>query len=106
MYAERTRGKHRSTADTTVLVVEDRREAREGIMRALAEQGHALTVATTGPDGVEAALASTPDLVVLDLGVPGMDGLEVTDALRQRGVSTPILLLTARAGVRHRVTAQ
>jgi len=72
-------------------------------MRALAEQGHALTVATTGPDAVEAALASTPDLVVLDLGLPGMDGLEVIDALRQRGFNTPILVLTARGGVRDRI---
>ena len=104
MYADRTRDRSSSSSGTTVLVVEDRREVREVVMRALAEEGHALTVATTGPDAVEAALVSEPDVVVLDLGLPGLDGLDVIRTLRERGFSAPILVLTARGGVRDRVS--
>ena len=73
-------------------------------MRALAEQGYALTVATTGPDAVEASLAAQADLVVLDLGLPGLDGIDVIRTLREQRFSAPILVLTARGGVGDRVT--
>lgn len=91
-------------AGATILVVEDRREVRDVVMLALAEQGYALTVATTGPDAIEAALAGDPDLVVLDLGLPGLDGLDVIRELRAANFDAPILVLTARGGVGDRVT--
>lgn len=103
MYAERTSGRQLSAPRTNVMVVEDRREVREVVLRALAEQGHSLSVATTGPDAVEAAIASAPDLMVLDLGLPGLDGLDVIGELRERGFNAPILVLTARGGVRDRI---
>src|SRR5690606_37236732 len=101
------RGTSRSSTRpaATVLVVEDRREVRELVMRTLAEQGYAITIATTGPDAVEAALAEQPDLMVLDLGLPGMDGIDVIRTLRERRFLTPILVLTARGGVGERVRA-
>ena len=72
-------------------------------MRSLAEQGYAITIATTGPDAVEAALAGQPDLVILDLGLPGMDGIDVIRTLRAQHFPAPILVLTARGGVDDRV---
>ncbi len=86
-----------------MLVVEDRLEVRQLVMRALDEQGLALHVATTGPDAIESAMGSRPDLIVLDLGLPGCDGLEVIRELRSRGFDRPILVLTARGGVADRV---
>lgn len=86
-----------------VLVVEDRLEVRQLVMRALDAQGVSLQVATSGPDAIEAAMGSLPDLIILDLGLPGCDGLEVIRALRGRGFDRPILILTARGGVADRV---
>lgn len=87
----------------TVLIVEDRRAVREVVMRAFAEQGYSLTIATTGPDAVEAALSSEVHLMVLDLGLPGLDGLDVIRTLREQHFTAPILALTARGTVDDRI---
>ncbi len=86
-----------------VLVVEDDRAVRDALDRALRAQGHAVRVA---PDGLRAlqALRDEPvDLIVLDLGLPGADGLSVCRRLRADGDGTPILILTARDAVEDRV---
>ncbi len=57
----------------------------------------------TDPDGLDCALSGIYDAVVLDVMLPGMDGFAVLRALRQQGVSTPVLMLTARGGVQDRV---
>ena len=81
-----------------MLLIEDDPAIRTTLLRALRERGHAVAASHTAMDGLQNALAERPDLVVLDLGLPGLDGLDVTRQLRQ-GQSTaalPIVMLTAR----------
>jgi DNA-binding response OmpR family regulator len=80
-----------------VLVVEDNLAQREGIAYALEKDGYQVLQAETGPDGLELARRSPPDAVVLDLGLPGLDGFQVCQSLR-RDSAVPILVLTARDG--------
>lgn len=81
---------------TRVLLAEDDSAISEPLARALRREGYDVTVCH---DGIEALRVgqSGPDLVVLDLGLPGMDGLEVCRRLRSEGRTAPILMLTARA---------
>jgi DNA-binding response OmpR family regulator len=80
---------------TLVLLAEDDPAISEPLSRALRRQGYDVHVADTGVAAVRSARGS--DLVVLDLGLPGMDGLEVCRALRAQGLSVPVLVLTARS---------
>src|SRR5262249_2844782 len=59
-------------------------------------EGHDVLVATDGPSGLELARSSDPDLVILDLMLPGMDGYRVLASLREAGVDIPVLILSAR----------
>jgi len=77
-----------------VLLAEDDAAISEPLSRALRRQGYAVALAETGPDALTGARSS--DLVVLDLGLPGMDGLEVCRVLRAEGLQVPVLMLTAR----------
>src|ERR1700730_14773171 len=86
-----------------LLVVEDDRRLAASLRRSLMESRMAVDVAHDGEDGLEAATTTPYDVVVLDLMLPGLDGLEVTRQLRERRVETPILMLTARDGVDDRV---
>ena len=79
-----------------VLVAEDDPDISEPLVRALRREGYDVTLVTTGPAALTGALAGQADLLLLDLGLPGMDGLEVCRALRGRGSSLPVLVLTAR----------
>jgi two-component system response regulator MprA len=79
-----------------ILLVEDDRDVAEYIRRQLEEEGHAVSVCHDGAAGLRAAERSAFDIVVLDVMLPFMDGLEVTRRLRRQHVQTPILLLTAR----------
>jgi len=78
-----------------ILVVDDEPGIAAICRDYLRRAGFGVTVAGTGPDALAQARSSTPDLVVLDLGLPKMDGLDVTRALRQHS-SVPIIMLTAR----------
>ena len=78
-----------------ILVVDDEPGIAAICRDYLERAGFGVTVAGTGPDALAQARSSTPDLVVLDLGLPKMDGLDVTRALRQPS-SVPIIMLTAR----------
>jgi DNA-binding response OmpR family regulator len=80
-----------------VLIVEDSPAQREAIAYALEKEGYVVLRAENGPDALEQARKTPPDAVVLDLGLPGLDGFQVCQALRY-GSSTPILVLTARDG--------
>lgn len=80
-----------------VLVVEDNPAQREAVAYALEKEGYHVLRAENGPEALELARKSPPDAVVLDLGLPGLDGFQVCQSLR-RGSSTPILVLTARDG--------
>ena len=82
-----------------ILVVEDDAKMAELLRRGLTGQGHAVDVAPDGLKGLEKAQAMTFDVIVLDVMLPGMDGLHVAKRLRASGVRTPILMLTARDSV-------
>jgi two-component system OmpR family response regulator len=85
------------------LVVEDELKMAALIRRGLAEEGYAADVARTGEDAIWMAQATPYDAIVLDLMLPGRSGFEVCKTLRENGVWSPILMLTARDGVEDRV---
>ncbi len=87
-----------------VLIVEDEPKLAALLRRGLAEEGYAADVAATGEDALWMAESTPYDVVVLDIVLPGVDGLEVCRALRDRGVWVPIVMLTARGAVGDRVT--
>ena len=66
------------------------------VRRGLAEQGHQVETAATGPEAIEAATAAPFDVIVLDVMLPGCDGVEVVRTLRSRDNASPVLMLTAR----------
>ena len=85
------------------LVVEDEPKMAVLLRRGLAEAGYAADVAVTGEDAIDLAKAIPYDAIVLDVMLPGLDGLGVCRELRAGGVWTPILMLTARDGIEDRV---
>jgi two-component system response regulator MprA len=86
-----------------ILVVDDEPAVRGALERALRSQGYAVTMAVDGLDGIEHVASDAPDLVVLDILMPRLDGLEACRQLRAAGDRTPILMLTARDAVGDRV---
>jgi two-component system copper resistance phosphate regulon response regulator CusR len=86
-----------------VLVVEDERKLAQVVSSALQAEHYDVVVSRTGEDGFFRANAEVFDLVLLDLMLPGRNGLEILQALRHRHVETPVLILTARDGVDDRV---
>ena len=86
-----------------VLVVEDERKLAQIISSALQIEHYDVVVSPTGEDGFFRANAEVFDLVLLDLMLPGRNGLEILQTLRQRRVETPVLILTARDGIDDRV---
>lgn len=79
-----------------VLLIEDDRAVREGVALALRRQGHDVAAAETGEEGLERLRSFRPDVVVLDLMLPGMPGLDVCRAMRALDQTLPILMATAR----------
>lgn len=86
-----------------ILVVDDDQKIRSVVRRGLAYEGYRVVEAGTGEEGLEKAREHLPDLVVLDVMLPGIDGLEVCRRLRASGDELAILMLTARDEVRDRV---
>jgi two-component system OmpR family response regulator len=86
------------------LVVEDELKMAALIQRGLVEEGYAADVARTGEEAVWMARATPYDAIVLDVMLPGQNGLEVCRLLRESGVWSPILMLTARDGVEDKVS--
>lgn len=82
-----------------ILVVEDEHKMAAFIKRGLEEEGAVVDIAPDGEDGLFRASSSSYDLIILDITLPRMDGLEVCRRLRDKRVPTPILLLTARDSV-------
>jgi two-component system, OmpR family, response regulator MprA len=86
-----------------VLVIEDDDSVRSAIRRALLLDGYEIVPAPTGEEGLLAASSAVPDAIILDLGLPDIDGMEVCRRLRSTGDRTPILMLTARDAIEDRV---
>jgi two-component system OmpR family response regulator len=87
-----------------LLVVEDEPRLLSLLERGLREEGHVVDVAGTGTDALWMARAVSYDAIVLDVMLPGRDGFSVCAELREAGVSSPVLMLTARDAVEDRVT--
>jgi len=87
-----------------ILLVEDDNMLADAIMRALKQASHMVHRAATGAEADRTLVANEFDLVLLDLGLPQMDGFEVLKRLRNRRSKVPVLILTARDGVEDRVT--
>jgi two-component system response regulator MprA len=89
--------------DASILIVDDDRPILRMLARTLAAEGYEPVSAADGGAALAAVERSVPDLVVLDVAMPGVDGLAVTRRLRAKGLAVPILLLTARDAVADRV---
>jgi two-component system, OmpR family, response regulator MprA len=90
-------------ADAAILVVDDDPPIRRMLDRTLAAEGYRIETAGDGGEALAAVERSAPDLVVLDVAMPGLDGLAVCRRIRGKGLATPVLLLTARDEVGERV---
>ena len=86
-----------------LLVVEDERKVANALREGLEGEGYEVVIEETGEDALTRSTTERFDLVLLDLGLPGRDGLEVVTDLRDEGVNTPVLILTARDTVEDRV---
>ena len=86
-----------STAPTTILVAEDQADIRDLLVLNLRSAGYEVTAVADGREALARQTERAHDLLVLDLMMPGLDGLEVCKALRARGSATPILMLTAKS---------
>jgi two-component system, OmpR family, response regulator MprA len=87
-----------------VLVADDDRAVRDALRRALALAGYEVSAAESGSQAIERVAQAMPDAVVLDIGMPDIDGLEVCRRVRMLGNRVPILMLTARDAISDRVT--
>ena len=88
---------------THILIVDDDSRLTSALRRTLAYEGYSVSIAANGEAALATARAKSPDLVILDLMLPGMDGLEVCRRLRNAGDSIAVLMLTARDAVSDRV---
>src|SRR5579863_5478663 len=86
-----------------ILLIEDERKVASFVARALRESAYAVDVADSGEKGLSLAAGFEYDAILLDVRLPGLGGLDVCRELRQAGVETPVLMLTARSLVEQRV---
>lgn len=86
-----------------ILVIEDEPKVARALEQGLAAEHYEVAIARRGEEGFFRLASETFDLVVLDLMLPGRDGLEILAAIRRRGIQTPVLILTARDAIEDRV---
>jgi DNA-binding response OmpR family regulator len=89
----------------SILIIEDEARIASFVAKGLRAEGHQTTIATDGEEGLDHALSDTFDLVVLDIGLPRLDGFELLEALRAQGSRVPVIVLTARDSVTDTVSA-
>src|SRR5215469_12006278 len=87
-----------------ILVVEDEQRLAYLLRRVLQEERHTVDLAHDGHTGLDLALSGTYDIVILDVMLPGIDGLEVCRQMRAEKIMSPVLMLTARGAIEDRVT--
>lgn len=87
-----------------ILLVEDEKNVAEFIARGLREEHYTVDVVTSGSEGASLAVESQYDLVILDIMLPDIDGIEVCRRVRSAGLATPVLMLTARDSVRDKIS--
>lgn len=88
-----------------ILIVEDEQRIASFVSKGLRADGHLTTVVGNGYDALDQALGGDHDLVILDIGLPGIDGFEVLSRLRNAGSAVPVIVLTARDSVGDTVSA-
>src|SRR5262245_7382537 len=93
-----------SPVDSKILLIDDEVEIRRFLRAALTAQGYRLLEATTGEQGLSMAATHLPDLVILDLGLPDIDGISIARRLREWS-ATPIIVLSARGMERSKIEA-
>ena len=98
MYAQKEAGEMR------ILVAEDEKNMNRLISEAMKEETYSVDSCFDGPEAVDYALAADYDVIILDVNMPGMDGFEVVERLRNEGCVSPVLFLTARDSVADKVT--
>ena len=86
-----------------ILVVEDEKKIMSFLKKGLQSEGHAVDSAFDGVEGVYKAVETTYDLIILDIRLPELDGISVCRQVRAKGISTPIIMLTARDTVEDRI---
>ena len=89
----------------SILIVEDEERIASFVAKGLRAEGHQSTIVGDGQEGLDLALGGGFDLVVLDIGLPTLDGFDVLDQLRAQGSRVPVIVLTARDSVSDTVTA-
>ena len=88
---------------TPLLLAEDDQSVRESLTRALRFEGYDVHAVSDGAQALEALMAGQPEVIVLDVMMPGVDGLTACRRIREKGIRTPVLMLTARHDVADRV---
>ncbi|MBI2430282.1 MAG: response regulator transcription factor [Ignavibacteriales bacterium] len=89
--------------DKNILVIEDEKKVAKAIKEGLEREGFSADIAYNGEEGFFQLNSKNFDLVILDLNLPGRDGIEILKTIRQKGVKTPVLILTARDSVDSKV---
>jgi len=87
----------------TIIVIDDDNKITSMLKRALAFEGYSVTTAANGAEGLKAMLTQDPDLIILDVMMPQIDGLEVCRRIRESGSQVPIIMLTAKDEISDRV---
>ena len=90
-------------SDPLILLVEDDHELRAVVTRALEEEGFAVSAAGTGTAAIQRISTQPPDALVIDVGLPDTDGRDLCQALRARGIQSPVIFLTAHDAVNDRL---
>lgn len=86
-----------------ILIIEDEKKLADSIKKGLEQESYAVDTAYEGSDGFGLAVTCDYDLLILDLMLPGMDGIEICRKLREKNIDTPIIMLTARGQIKDRV---